>query len=112
MAILVTGSQGTLGRPLVAALRTRGHDVWGLDLSHQGDPQYIRANLSSYRQLERAFDAAPFETVYHLAAEFGRLNGEEYYDTLWESNAAAAQTVQADLCQLLGNLRRQTWGGA
>ncbi|MGH9202831.1 MAG: NAD-dependent epimerase/dehydratase family protein, partial [Vicinamibacterales bacterium] len=32
--ILVTGSEGTLGRPLVRELRRRGHDVWGCDLQH------------------------------------------------------------------------------
>ena len=28
-----------------------------------------------------------FDYVYHLAAEFGRWNGEDYYETLWKSNA-------------------------
>ncbi len=91
MAILVTGSQGTLGRPLMAELRRRGYEVWGLDLSHQADPCVIRADIRSYRQLARAFDVARFDYVYHLAAEFGRLNGEEYYDTLWETNVVGTR---------------------
>ena len=41
--ILVTGSQGTLGKALVRALRQRGHQVWGSDLQHQADPQYYRS---------------------------------------------------------------------
>ena len=36
--------------------------------------------MSNYRQLERVFDQS-YDYVYHLAAEFGRINGEEYYDT-------------------------------
>jgi dTDP-glucose 4,6-dehydratase len=90
--ILVTGSEGTLGRPLVGELRRRGHDVWGCDLQHQADPQYIRANVAEYRQLERVFER-PFDYVYHLAAEFGRINGEEYFETLWKTNVLGTRNV-------------------
>jgi dTDP-glucose 4,6-dehydratase len=90
--ILVTGSCGTLGRPLVRELRHRGHDVWGCDLQHQPDRQYVRADVSSYRQLERVFEQ-PYDYVYHLAAEFGRINGEEYYDTLWQTNVIGTRNV-------------------
>ncbi|MDX1372756.1 MAG: NAD(P)-dependent oxidoreductase, partial [Nitrososphaeraceae archaeon] len=31
--------------------------------------------------------------VYHLAAEFGRLNGEDYYDTLWTTNAVGTKNI-------------------
>ena len=48
MRILVTGSLGTLGRPLVAELRERGHEVWGTDLTHNGDPQYTRADVANF----------------------------------------------------------------
>ena len=81
----MTGSLGTLGRPLVAELRQRGHDVWGTDLTHSGDSQHVRADVANPPQLERAFDAARPDAVYHLAAEFGRLNGEQYTEQLWRS---------------------------
>ena len=90
--ILVTGSLGTLGRPLVRELRLRGHDVWQLDLHHSDEPRYIRADVANYRQLERAFEER-FDYVYHLAAEFGRLNGEEYYDTLWQTNVIGTRNL-------------------
>ncbi len=90
--ILVTGSKGTLGTPLVRELVRRGHEVWGCDLQHQADEQYIRADISSYRQLERVFEQ-DYDFVYHLAAEFGRLNGEEYYDTLWQSNVIGTRNI-------------------
>src|SRR5438552_6427057 len=90
--ILVTGSLGTLGRPLVRELRLRGHDVWQLDLHHSDEPRYIRADVANYRQLERAFEER-FDYVYHLAAEFGRLNGEEYYDTLWQTNVIGTRNM-------------------
>ena len=90
--ILVTGSRGTIGRPLVRELRTRGHDVWQTDLQHSDQPQYVRADVANYRQLERAFERK-FDFVYHLAAEFGRLNGEEYYDTLWQTNVIGTRNM-------------------
>ena len=43
--------------------------------------------MRNYRQLEREFDQfGPFDYIYHLAAEFGRWNGEAYYENLLESN--------------------------
>lgn len=91
--ILVTGSQGTLGRHLVARLRANGHEVWGCDLAHQADAQYIRADVRSYPQLQRVFNEHQFDLVYHLAAEFGRFNGEEYYETLWATNAIGTRHI-------------------
>ena len=93
MRILVTGSKGTLGTPLVKELLNRGHEVWQCDLQHQRDDNYIRADISSYRQLERVFEANQYDYVYHLAAEFGRINGEEYYDTLWETNVIGTRNI-------------------
>jgi dTDP-glucose 4,6-dehydratase len=34
-----------------------------------------------------------YDYVYHLAAEFGRINGEEYYDTLWQTNVIGTRNV-------------------
>src|SRR5271157_5600965 len=90
--ILVTGSRGTLGRSLVQRLKQNGHVVYQCDMSHDRDPNFIRADVSKYRQLERVFEP-DYDYVYHLAAEFGRINGEEYYDTLWETNVVGTRNV-------------------
>ena len=90
--ILISGVMGTLGRPLRRELERRGHEVWGLDLQHQAEQQYYRADVASYRQLERAFEQ-DYDFVYHLAAEFGRINGEEYYDTLWTTNVIGTRNI-------------------
>jgi dTDP-glucose 4,6-dehydratase len=91
--VLVTGSLGTLGRPLVQELRARGHEVFQTDLQHAGEDRYIRADVANYRQLERVFQVETYDYVYHLAAEFGRINGEEYYDTLWQTNVIGTRNV-------------------
>ncbi|MDD4157726.1 MAG: NAD(P)-dependent oxidoreductase [Candidatus Cloacimonetes bacterium] len=99
MRILVTGSEGVVGQKLVRALKSRGHSVFGIDLFHQhGEIGYVqtmsheewtysRCDIAEYRQLERVFDkAGPFDLVYNCAAEFGRWNGEDFYEQMWSSN--------------------------
>ncbi|MCL6613175.1 MAG: NAD-dependent epimerase/dehydratase family protein, partial [Firmicutes bacterium] len=90
--ILVTSNRGTLGRPLAAELRKRGYEVWGLDLVHSEEECYFRADVGDFRQLERVF-ALDFDYVYHLAAEFGRRNGEEYYEQLWRTNVIGTRNI-------------------
>lgn len=93
MKILVTGGLGVVGGHLVRDLRGRGHEVWICDLPHDHDPQFVRCDVSEYRQLERLVAAHGFEYVYHLAAEFGRWNGEDYYETLWRSNVIGTKNL-------------------
>jgi len=102
--ILVTGGRGAVGTYLVKELRSRGHEVWVLDLQHAPDQNYIRCDVGEYRQVEQAFEgftskvgylkgSQTFDVVYHLAAEFGRWNGEDYYETLWKSNAIGTKNI-------------------
>ena len=107
--ILVTGSLGTLGRPLVALLQSRGHSVVGCDLAHhrseyapivgvtEGD--YYRCDVAEYSQLYGIFDGHDFDYVFHTAAEFGRWNGENHYPAVWRTNAVGTKhliELQAD----------------
>lgn len=93
MRILVTGGLGAVGSPLTRELRQRGHDVWVADRVHSEGPQYLRTDVGIYRQVERIFDEHEFDLVYHLAAEFGRWNGEDFYETLWQSNAIGVKNM-------------------
>lgn len=99
MKILITGSEGTIGKPLCKELELRGHDVFRTDLQHAPyeEPKYIRADVSEYRQLESVFIRTQPDIVYHLAAEFGRLNGENYYEEVWKTNAIGTRNV-LELC--------------
>lgn len=93
MKILVTGGLGTVGKVLVRELRERGHDVWLCDIFHYHDLKHIRCDVGQYRQLERIIENNSFDYVYHLAAEFGRWNGEDYYDTLWVTNCVGTKNL-------------------
>jgi len=91
--ILVTGGRGFIGTNLVRELRARGHDVYTVDLTHAEDPRHYRADVRSYWQLERVFKKHEFDFVYHLAAEYGRWNGEDYYEHLWQTNNVGTKNV-------------------
>jgi dTDP-glucose 4,6-dehydratase len=93
MRILVTGSLGTLGKPLIDELENRGHFVFSCDLTHQARNNYMRCDISEYRQLERLFAEFDPGLVVNLAAEFGRNNGEEYYEKVWKTNAIGLRNI-------------------
>lgn len=91
--ILVTGGLGAVGAPLTEELERRGHDVWVADLPWSEREQYFRCDVGEYRQLAEIFDDHSFDYVYHLAAEFGRKNGEDFYETMWNSNAVGTKNL-------------------
>lgn len=93
MRILVTGGLGAIGAPLVGKLRQRDHEVWVLDRHHAPGPNYLRCDVGQYRQLAQIFSEHAFDMVYHLAAEFGRRNGEDFYETLWQTNAIGTKNI-------------------
>jgi dTDP-glucose 4,6-dehydratase len=93
MKILVTGGLGAVGTPLTRVLRERGHDVWVADRIHAPGPQYRRCDIGVYRQIKQLFEENDYDFVYHLAAEFGRNNGEDFYETLWQSNAIGTKNI-------------------
>lgn len=106
MRILVTGGLGTVGAGLIMELRSRGHRVTSCDLAHQPDeigfcvgtdveePSYGRCDVAEFRQIERLLERmGPFDYVYHCAAEFGRWNGEDFYETLWRTNVIGTKNI-------------------
>jgi dTDP-glucose 4,6-dehydratase len=106
MQILVTGGLGTIGAGLVKELRSRGNHVVSCDLDHQADeigfslrtdvdvPLYARCDIGEFRQIERVLErTGPFDYVYNCAAEFGRWNGEDFYETLWRTNAVGTKNI-------------------
>lgn len=97
MKILVTGSEGTLGKPLVDEIKRRGHSAMGIDMAHTGKDDYARCDIRNYRQLENVFETFKPDVVYALAAEFGRASGEGWYEQLYSTNQIGTQHT-IELC--------------
>ncbi len=96
MKILVTGGLGAVGAPLAERLRLAGHEVWVLDRAHHHGVRgshYYRCDVGEFRQVARVFDEVQFDCVYHAAAEFGRINGEDFYESLWRTNAVGTKNL-------------------
>ena len=102
--ILVTGGLGAVGSYLVKELRGRGNNVFIGDLPHHHDPHYARCDVGEFREVERLWtgggwspgyapEGRKFDVVYHLAAEFGRWNGEDYYEKVWRTNAVGTKNI-------------------
>ena len=91
--ILVTGGLGVVGKPLSQELTQRGHEVWISDRMHSPEPDYMRCDVGEFHQVEALFNENRFDYVYHLAAEFGRRNGEDFYETLWKTNAIGTKNL-------------------
>lgn len=89
----MTGGLGFIGSNLVRELGKMGHEVWVCDLAHSSMQNYVRCDVSNYRQVERVFEEHKFDYVFHAAAEYGRWNGEDYYENLWLTNAVGTKNM-------------------
>jgi dTDP-glucose 4,6-dehydratase len=106
MKILITGVLGTVGSILKERLIDKGHSIFGVDLPHSPGEcgfiqkmsselqDYCRCDVGEFRQIERVVDTfGPFDMVFHAAAEFGRWNGEDFYEQLWKTNAIGTKNI-------------------
>jgi dTDP-glucose 4,6-dehydratase len=91
--ILLTGGRGFIGTNLTNELRSRGHEVWTCDILQGEDPQHLRADTSVYQQMDFIFRNHQLDFVYHLAAEYGRWNGEDHYENLWKTNVIGTKNM-------------------
>jgi dTDP-glucose 4,6-dehydratase len=79
-------------------LEARGHRVFGLDTKHSNVPNEIRCDIADFRQLRQAFKKiysvwGDPHVVLNLGAEFGRINGEEFYEHVWKTNAIGTRNI-------------------
>lgn len=76
--ILITGSQGRIGRVLTANL-SQDFDMYGLDIREGSDARHFQADISKYEELETCVkDIGSLDCIVHLAGD-ARVNAP------WES---------------------------
>lgn len=104
MKILVTGVLGVIGSKLEEILKIRGHQVFGVDLYHTNrnyghglgkvkNDDYFRCDIGEFRQIEQVIEHVKPDLVYNCAAEFGRWNGENFYEKVWKSNVIGMKHI-------------------
>jgi nucleoside-diphosphate-sugar epimerase len=94
---LVIGSEGNIGRPLVAHLRAVGYDVLTCDHHPGWRENYITADLTHPIDLVPAFDWQP-DVVFLLAALVGRMPCEQAAGLAVSTNVAGINNV-LQLCK-------------
>jgi dTDP-glucose 4,6-dehydratase len=104
MKVLITGVEGVVGSKLKEVLIKKGHSVFGIDLLHTNSlyghglgktekDNYFRCDVSEFRQLQAVMEHVKPDIVFHCAAEFGRWNGEFFYEKVWKSNAIGTKNI-------------------
>lgn len=102
LRVLVTGASGFIGRPVVARLRTAGHQVVAADLHAFGDPAVptVVGDLCDPRIREEAVVAGT-DVVIHLAAATSVLGSIERPAQVYETNVAMTAGL-AELARTVG----------
>ena len=104
LRVLVTGVAGVVGEKLEEVLIKKGHSVFGVDLLHTNkiyahgmgkveNDNYFRCDISEYRQIQDVIEYVKPDVVFNCAAEFGRWNGEFFYEKVWKSNAIGLKNI-------------------
>lgn len=94
---LVIGSEGNIGAPLVAHLRSVGYDVLGFDLRPGWREDYLTGDMTHPADLIPAFDWRP-DVVFLLAATVGRMVCEQAASLAVATNIGGVNNV-LQLCK-------------
>ena len=101
LRILVIGAEGVIGNKLCDKLeKSSANTVIRADIMHTHRDNYHRVNIANFRQIDKLLKDTNPDIVYLLAAEFGRENGESFYEQVWDSNCKGTQhilEIQKDL---------------
>ena len=93
--ILITGALGSIGYVLYKTLKRqkKNLNIYILDNIHHHEKNYFRCDISIYFQLSKVFENIKFDTVFHFAGEFGRWNGEDFYESMWKTNVIGTKNL-------------------
>lgn len=100
MSVLVTGSEGVIGRRLVKRLsdvRLYRDRVITMDCIPSNRADHCIANITHPETLDSAFRYNEINTVFHLAASVGRMASEKWAGVALRTNVEGTQHL-IDLC--------------
>lgn len=101
MKIIVTGSEGNIGRVLVPYLRSQGHTVARLDIVQGYAPDYTVCDVGNAMDMAHLFRYFEPDAVYHLAAMVSRITCERSPAITINTNVHGTNNV-AQLCLMYG----------
>lgn len=93
--VLITGSEGFIGRHLWTELEGHGHIVYGVDrvAALRNADFYFQEDLLDFRAADKVVEAVRPDVVIHLAAQVGREFGEDDIRRTIESNGLMTSLV-------------------
>lgn len=81
MRILITGSAGYLGSKAVSILRSKGHEIFGIDVRMPADPNlykgFVKGSVADEAAMQKIFEAATPHAAVHLAFVVNVLHNEK-----------------------------------
>lgn len=98
MRILVTGSEGQIGKYLCRHLKSLGYPIMRCDIIPGYADDYVLCNINNSQELSDAFDKFNPEVVFHLAAIYGRLANERYANIAVDTNINGTNNI-IQLCK-------------
>lgn len=101
MKILVTGSEGNIGKVLVPYLRKMHHSVFGIDLVQGVGDNYRTADINCATDLAYVFRSFEPDVVYHAAAMVSRVTCEVAQSITIQTNVAGTNNL-IQLCRMFG----------
>lgn len=100
MKIIVLGSEGNIGVPLVGYLKKCGHQVLRSDIISQWADDYVQTDITTLGDLYDAALSFRPQAIYHLAAMVSRVTCENAPHLTFDTNLSGTNNV-AQLCKTL-----------
>lgn len=98
MKILITGSEGNIGKRLVSHLKDKNYEVYGVDHKQDHKSGYSVADINNPLDLIKVFNYFKPDVVYHLAAMVSRVTCEASPSMAIETNVAGTNNI-VQLCK-------------